>query len=641
MYAKWDLITYAITYDKNAADAVGTMENSSHTYDIDKNINNNTFTRTGYTFDGWARTAGGTVEFTDGATVKNLSAVDGATVTLYAKWNPISYTVVYNANGGTGTITNSSHIYDVEKVLNADAFTRAGYTFAGWTRTAGGTAEFANGQSVKNLTTVAEAMVTLYAVWVDSSTVWTVRFETNGGHAVGDAIVLRNTPVSRPAPDPNRTGYTFENWYADPELTRPYNFSSIVIEDITLYAKWNIKQYPVTFNVDGGTPAPAQQTIDHGSKVTEPATMTRTGYTFGGWFKENSLINRWNFANDTVTGTITLYAKWTLNKYSVTFNANSGTPAPAQQTIDHGGKVTEPSTMTRTGYTFGGWFKESGFTNQWNFANDTVAGAITLYAKWYSTVTFNANSAAGTVPASQTANAGSSITLPGVGNLTRTGYTFGGWNTNSTGTGTNYNAGASYTPTGNITLYAVWTNTVTYNINSGSGTTPTVQTVNAGANVTLPSGSGFSRTGYTFGGWNTNSSGTGTNYNSGTSYTPTGNITLYAKWTPNTAGITFDVKQIVDGAPIIAAITISRTNNGYPVTFPVSVNVSDYDAGSIRWEVAGVGAYAGQTVTGSGGSFTLNAAEIKYNSLGGHALILTVAKGGQQYQRAIPFTIVH
>ena len=112
--------------------------------------------------------------------------------------------------------------------------------------------------------------------------------------------------------------------------------------------------------------------------------------------------------------------------------------------------------------------------------------------------------------------------------------------------------------------------------------------------------------------------------------------------TPGSSAITLDVRQITEGAPIINAITISRTgSNAIPVTFTVSVNASDYDAGSITWEIAGVGSYAGQTVTGAGPSFTLNAGDVRYNSLGGHALTVRVAKGGLQYQRTIPFTIVN
>jgi len=157
------------------------------------------------------------------------------------------------------------------------------------------------------------------------------------------------------------------------------------------------------------------------------------------------------------------------------------------------------------------------------------------------TVTFNANGGSGTVPSAQTVSAGNSITLPSGGNLSRSGYAFGGWNTNSNGNGTNYSAGSSYTPTGNVTLYAKWnavststTYTVTFNSNGGSGTVPSAQTVSAGNSITLPSGSNLSRSGYAFGGWNTNSSGNGTNYSAGSSYTPTGNVTLYAKWNPVT-----------------------------------------------------------------------------------------------------------
>jgi hypothetical protein len=115
--------------------------------------------------------------------------------------------------------------------------------------------------------------------------------------------------------------------------------------------------------------------------------------------------------------------------------------------------------------------------------------------------------------------------------------------------------------------------------------------------------------------------------------------------TVNTAqgsgGINLDVEQIVDEAPLFGIIVISRTNTGFPVNFTVSVNESDFDTGSIRWEVAGVGVFAGNTVSGLGASFTLEASNTIYNSLGGHNLHLTVRKNGIEYQRAIPFTIMH
>jgi uncharacterized repeat protein (TIGR02543 family) len=130
------------------------------------------------------------------------------------------------------------------------------------------------------------------------------------------------------------------------------------------------------------------------------------------------------------------------------------------------------------------------------------------------TITYNANGGTGTAPAAQTVTGGASVTLASGSGLTRSGYTFGGWNANSAGTGASYSAGTSYSFTANTTLYAKWTNTgtqvtITYSANGGTGTAPAAQTVTGGASVTLASGSGLTRSGYTFGGWNANSAGTG------------------------------------------------------------------------------------------------------------------------------------
>jgi len=106
-----------------------------------------------------------------------------------------------------------------------------------------------------------------------------------------------------------------------------------------------------------------------------------------------------------------------------------------------------------------------------------------------------------------------------------------------------------------------------------------------------------------------------------------------------TSEVTLTAEQIIDGAPVFGNITISRTGTGFPVTYNVSAEASGFDQGSIRWEVDGVGHFMDQTVIGFGSSFTLDAADIRYNSLGGHTLNLTVSKNGMQYKRSIPFTI--
>jgi uncharacterized repeat protein (TIGR02543 family) len=214
--------------------------------------------------------------------------------------------------------------------------------------------------------------------------------------------------------------------------------------------------------------------------------------------------------------------------------------------------------------------------------------------------------------------------------------------------GKTYLALSSFTVNSNITLYAIWvavppsSYTVTFNINGGTGTTPSTQTVSPGANITLPTASGFSRSGYTFAGWSANASGTGGNYSAGSPFTPTANTTLYARWIQQTAGITIDVRQIIDSTPLFTnAIRISHTNSGYPATYTITLlNASEYDVGGIKWEIEGVGVHAGQTITGSNSSFTLDASDVRYNSLGGHALTLTVIRGGLRYRTTIPFTIV-
>jgi len=388
--------------------------------------------------------------------------------------------------------------------------------------------------------------------------IYTVTFNSN--NATGGTVpspITTDSNITLPGQGTLlRTGYTFGGWNTNSSGTGT-NYSTgstfTPTDNITLYARWNIITYTITYNVNNGTgTTPTAQTVNAGSSITlaSGSGLSRTGYTFDGW-NTNSSGTGTNYnagSSYTPTGNITLYAKWNIT-YTITYNVNNGTgTTPTAQTVNTGSNVTlaSGSGLSRTGYTFDGWnTNSSGTGTNYNSGSSyTPTGNITLYARWNITytITYNRNSGTGTTPTAQTVNSGSNVTLASGSGLSRTGYTFGGWNTNSSGTGTNYGAGSSYTPTGNITLYAKWdiayTYTITYNINNGTGTTPTVQTVNPGSNITLASGSGFTRSGYTFAGWNTNSSGTGTNYNAGSSYTPTGNITLYAKWNSTGSGIT-------------------------------------------------------------------------------------------------------
>ena len=136
----------------------------------------------------------------------------------------------------------------------------------------------------------------------------------------------------------------------------------------------------VAFNSQGGS-AVASKVADYNSTITAPTAPIKVDYTFAGWYKETGCVNVWNFITDKVTTNTTLYAKWTINNLSVAFNSQGGS-AVASKTVNYNSTVTAPTAPTKAGYTFGGWYKETGCVNVWNFATDKVTISTTLYAKW-------------------------------------------------------------------------------------------------------------------------------------------------------------------------------------------------------------------------------------------------------------------
>ena len=128
--ANWTAHTYTIKYNGNG-NTGGSMSNSSHTYDTAKNLTSNGFTKTGYTFAGWATSASGAVAYGNGASVKNLTATNGATVNLYAKWTANKYTLTFNANGGSVSPGSKQVTYD-STYGSLPTPSRGGYIFVGW-----------------------------------------------------------------------------------------------------------------------------------------------------------------------------------------------------------------------------------------------------------------------------------------------------------------------------------------------------------------------------------------------------------------------------------------------------------------------------------------------------------------------------
>ena len=189
--------------------------------------------------------------------------------------------------------------------------------------------------------------------------------------------------------------------------------------------------YTVTFEVNGGNPAPEAQNVQAGTQAADPVFVVKTDFIFEGWYTDTEFTVQWDFKNDTVTSHLTLFAKW-LPIYTVTFIANGGLPMHNPQAILDGGSVTQPNAMTKTGFGFAGWFLDDAFTVKWDFTNDTVDASIILYAKWdinYHTVTFDTGET-GIIIISPHENIeniafNSNAVQPSITN--KPGYTFDGW----------------------------------------------------------------------------------------------------------------------------------------------------------------------------------------------------------------------
>lgn len=241
-------------------------------------LNPNGFTKTGYTFSGWALTPTGEVEYTDGANVSNLAP--SGTITLYAVWTANPYTIEFDGNGHTGgeVMSPQPMTYDQAANLKANAFSKTGYSFSGWALTAGGAVEHVDQASVYNLAT--SGTVTLYAKWTANT--YTIEFNGNGvtgGSTANQDVIYDETTILNPNGF-TRVGYNFAGWALTADGAIEYGNEDLVTNlvtsgTVTLYAVWEslltyyIGEYPqrkvtdsdLITTLNGLTPVTSSQTI--------------------------------------------------------------------------------------------------------------------------------------------------------------------------------------------------------------------------------------------------------------------------------------------------------------------------------------------------------------------------------------------
>lgn len=303
------------------------------------------------------------------------------------------------------------------------------------------------------------------SVTIGTKPAYTVSYNANGGSGQpGNQTKWYNETLTLSGTKPTRTHYTFAGWNTNNAGTGT-NYSPgqgyTGNANLGLYAKWNRIYHTISYNANGGTGAPAAQSKASGASINLSGTKpTRTGYTFLGWATSASgnVAYQPGAAFSTNANT-TLYAKWQIITYTISYNANGGTGAPGAQKKNYGTNITLSGTKpTRTHYTFVRW-NTSTANNGTAYAPGGTYSAnanATLYAIWQIIqfkITYNANGGTG-APGQQTKNSGTNIALSTT-KPTRTDYNFLGWATSANGS-VAYAPGATYTGNANITLYAVW-----------------------------------------------------------------------------------------------------------------------------------------------------------------------------------------
>ncbi|EJO7007658.1 InlB B-repeat-containing protein [Listeria monocytogenes] len=497
LYARFASKTYPMTFDNGGVTTTETVDYDGLAEEP------TTPTKAGYTFDGWydAETGGKKWDFAQDKMPANP-------VTLYARFTMNNYTATFNNDGTTTTQT-----VDYQEVLTEPTEpAKDGYTFDGWydAQTGGNKWNFATNKMPAN-------NITLYARYSVKS--YTATFDKDGTTTTQTANY--DSLLTEPAA-PTKDGYTFDGWYDAETGGNKWNFATnkMPAKNVTLYARFTVKSYTATFDKDGTT---TTQTVNYDSLIQEPTEPTKDGYTFTGWYDAETGGNKWDFAaNKMPAKNVTLYARFSTNAYTATFDKEGTTTT---QAVDYDSLLTEPTEPTKDGYTFDGWYDAETGGNKWNFAtNKMPAKNMTLYARFSLkayTATFNVEDTTTT----QAVDYEALIEEPTA--PTKEGHTFDGWYDAETG-GSKWDFAANKMPAKDVTLYARFTvKSYTATLNGEEVTTQTVDYLGLLQEPTAPT-----KDGYTFDGWYDAETG-GNKWDFATNKMPANDLSLYARFTKN------------------------------------------------------------------------------------------------------------
>lgn len=533
----------------------------------------------GYRFDGWYTAPNGGNKYDFNTPLTN-------NVTVYAHWIGNGYTVRFTGNGATGGNTpDQAFQYNIGQNLRRNGFTRDGYTFTGWKR-ADNQQAYGDGQWVNNLTTQPDGIVTMVAQW--SANEAHIRYNPNP--PAGKTAGGQGTPNwdghtgDTPAIGGNGwtiDGYTFAGWTTSPDgggTKYAPGASWTANGTLTLYAQWTPGEAGLTYDGNGATGGktdPQNGVTDQKVNVRQNG-FTRDGYTFVRWDTQADCRGNAVKPNSewTLRGSSTLYACWAGNAQTLTYHGNGATGGnTAAQSGKTGDELTTNANgFTRDGYTFVRWdTAKDGSGTAYGEGKNGVSQYVMkpagndLYAIWKAnpaSIQYRDDyGATGSTP-DTTGVTGQNVTIAQNG-FTRPGYTFTGW-ARDRRTDPSLQPGGRYTLTpGTTTLWAQWKADPAHLIyNSNSGSTSQTRRTDGVVDQTLTViANPFTRSGYTFTGWNTQADGRGKAYAAGNGFrlvadaksNPVNTTVLYAQWRINRVALKFDPNGGTGGYPDITA----------------------------------------------------------------------------------------
>ena len=531
----------------------------------------------GYRFDGWYTAPNGGNKYDFNTPLTN-------NVTVYAHWIGNGYTVRFTGNGATGGNTpDQAFQYNIGQNLHRNGFTRDGYTFTGWKR-ADNQQAYGDGQWVTNLTTQPDGIVTMVAQW--SANEAHIRYNPNP--PAGKTAGGNGTPNwdghtgDTPAIGGNGwtiDGYTFAGWTTSPDGSGTKyapGASWTANGTLTLYAQWTPGEAGLTYDGNGATGGktdPQNGVTDQKVNVRQNG-FTRDGYTFVTWNTQADCKGNAVKPNSewTLRGSSTLYACWAGVAQTLTYHGNGATGGNTAAQSGHTGDelTTNANGFTRDGYTFVRWDTAKDGSGTAYGEGKNGVGRYTmkpagndLYAIWQAnpaSIRYRDDwGATGSTP-DTTGVTGQNVTIAQNG-FTRPGYTFTGW-ARDRRTDPSLQPGGRYTLTpGTTTLWAQWKADPAHLIyNSNSGSTSQTRRTDGVVDQTLTViANPFTRTGYTFTGWNTQADGRGRAYTAGNGFrlvadpksNPVNTSVLYAQWRINRVTLKFNPNGGTGGYPDI------------------------------------------------------------------------------------------